>query len=76
MYTGYMRKRKAGKTAGRVAFSLQETALASGKTFSAVYQQVRAGKIPTARMGRRHFVPASYFAKQGLSLPTADKDRA
>lgn len=76
MYTVYMRKRKAEKATGRVAFSLQETALASGKTFSAVYQGVRSGKIPTSRMGRRHFVPSSYFAKQGLSLPTADKDHA
>lgn len=77
MYTEYMKE--TGKTqgaAGRVAYSLQETALATGKSFSAVYQQVQAGNIQTARLGRRHLVPLSYFTKHGLSLPAADKDNS
>lgn len=53
-------------TVERVAYSLQETAEATGKTFSAVYQQVTAGKIPTCRVGRRHLVPASYFKEHAL----------
>lgn len=63
--------------AGRVAYSLQETARASGRKSSAVYQQVQAGQVPTVRLGRRHLVPASYFAAHGLSLDSADeKDNA
>jgi hypothetical protein len=78
VYTGYMKKtgKTEARTDVRVAYSLQETAAASGKTFSAVYQQVRAGNIPTGRMGRRHLVPASYFVQHGLSLPSTDKDNA
>lgn len=51
----------------RVAYSLQEIAEATGKTFSAVYQQMMVGKIPTCRVGRRHLVPASYFEEHAIA---------
>lgn len=68
MYTGYMSEsmNRSGSVE-RVAYSLQETAEATGKTFSAVYQQMLAGKIPTCRVGRRHLVPASYFADHAIA---------
>ncbi|WP_018771420.1 hypothetical protein [Arthrobacter sp. 162MFSha1.1] len=55
------------KSVERVAYSLQETAEATGKTFSAVYQQMMVGKIPTCRVGRRHLVPASYFEEHAIT---------
>ena len=72
MYTDYMNETRESEAAirSRVAYSLQETALATGNTFSAVYQRVRAGKIPTSRMGRRHLVPASYFLQNCLAVPS------
>ncbi len=70
--------KKTGKTEAvtRVAYSVQETALASGKTTNAVYLQIQSGKIATGRMGNRHLVPVSFFVKHGLSIPAADKDNA
>lgn len=76
VYTGYMEEIGNSSAGQRVAYSLRETAVASGKTYTAVHKQVRAGNIPTVRLGTRHLVPASYWTAHSLSLPAAEKDNS
>lgn len=73
MYTEYMDKSgERSGSVGRVAYSLQETAAETGKTFSAVYQQMQAGNIPTCRIGRRHLVPVSYLRDHAINPASKD----
>lgn len=76
VYTECMKNTGKKEVAARVAYSVRETALATGKTTNAVYLQIQAGKIPTARIGTRLLVASSHFTDKGLSLPKADKDNA
>lgn len=55
----------------RVAYSLTEAAASMGKTTNAVFQQVRADRIPTVRIGKRHFIPAEYLT-HGSDRPQGD----
>jgi excisionase family DNA binding protein len=54
----------------RAGFSVTETAQALGVSTSAVYQAIRSGDIDNVRVGGKVYVPAGWFSKKGLDVPS------